>query len=142
MRTFLALDLPDTIRQNVAAITSQLQAHNVSGINWVKPENLHITFQFIGDTQRHDLNDISDIIDEVFSGIYLPLFSLPKLEIIPARSPRIIWISLQTAEKRLFAASRKLRSKLQKLGYKIDNKSLSDLRANSVILFFSNPFSV
>ncbi|MCF7792897.1 MAG: RNA 2',3'-cyclic phosphodiesterase [Candidatus Cloacimonetes bacterium] len=124
MRTFLALDLPDPIRQIISSLSSELQSLNVSGINWVESENLHITFQFIGDTHQHHILEITDFLEDIFSQMQSIHFSEPKLQIIPQRDPRIIWLSLQTNHKKIFQASRKIKEKLLEMGYKLDKKPL------------------
>ena len=124
MRTFLALDLPDQIRAELSNVISLLQSGNISGIKWVAPENLHITFQFIGETHRHDLNEISDVIENVFAEISHISFSSAKIEIVPQRDPKIIWISLQSSETKLITASKRFKKRLSGMGYKLDNKPL------------------
>ncbi len=124
MRTFLALDLPDPVRKEIAGLISDLKSHNVSGVKWVETENLHITFQFMGDTHQHDISEIIDFLTEIF-GIMQPIhFSKPNLQIIPAREPRLIWISLQTNHKQIFSAYKKIKQKLNQMGYKLDKKPL------------------
>ncbi|MDO9576947.1 MAG: RNA 2',3'-cyclic phosphodiesterase [Candidatus Cloacimonadales bacterium] len=124
MRTFFALDLPEDVRRNISLLIENLQNSNVRGINWVAPENLHITFQFIGDTQLHDIPEIGDLLEKEFLALDKISFSNPKLEIIPPREPRIIWISLQTEHKNIFKAARQFKNKLLEMGYEPDKKSL------------------
>ena len=124
MRTFLALDLPDSIRADFSEVISYLKSANINGIKWVAPENLHITFQFIGETHRHDLNEISDVAEELFNKITPITFSSAKIEIVPLKEPRIIWISLQSQETKLVTASKKIKKRLFEMGYKFDKKPL------------------
>jgi len=124
MRTFLALDLPENVRRNISQLIEHLRNSNVSGIKWVTPENLHITFQFIGDTQRHDIPDIDNFLQNIFLDFDVIHFYNLKLEIIPPRNPRIIWISLQTEHKEIFKVSRYFKKKLSELGYNLDSKPL------------------
>lgn len=124
MRTFLALDLPDPIRQSVSKLSSELRSLNVTGIKWVEPKNLHITFQFIGNTHQHHILEIADFLNEIFTQMQSIHFSDPKLQILPDRDPRIVWISLQTNHKKIFQASKKIKEKLLEMGYKLDEKPL------------------
>ena len=124
MRTFLALDLPENIRNNISQLVERLRNSNVSGIKWVALENLHITFQFIGDTQRHDIPDIGNFLENKFLDFEKIHFFNSKLEIIPERSPRIIWISLQTKHKDIYKLSRQFKNELTEMGYNLDNKPL------------------
>jgi RNA 2',3'-cyclic 3'-phosphodiesterase len=124
MRTFLALELPDPIRAELCKVISHLKSGNNSGIKWVASENLHITFQFIGETHRHDLNEISDIMENIFTEISPTTFSNAAIEIVPQRDPKIIWISLQSFETKLITASKQLKKRLSEMGYRLDKKHL------------------
>ena len=54
MRLFVALSLPDEIRERLAHLEDRLP-----GARWVPPENLHVTLRFIGEVdggQAHDID--------------------------------------------------------------------------------------
>ncbi|MCK4313077.1 MAG: RNA 2',3'-cyclic phosphodiesterase, partial [Candidatus Cloacimonetes bacterium] len=87
-------------------------------------ENLHITFQFIGDTREEDISGISEFLTEHFTDLPALKFFSPILEIIPGRNPRIIWISAKTDNKEILTISKKFKLKLRELGYKLDSKPL------------------
>ncbi|MCD6081620.1 RNA 2',3'-cyclic phosphodiesterase, partial [candidate division WOR-3 bacterium] len=44
MRTFIALKLPDPIRERLAGYQKQIQVG--STVRWVAPENIHLTLRF------------------------------------------------------------------------------------------------
>jgi len=55
LRLFLAVDLPSPVRQEVAALRTQ-----VNGARWVKTHQLHITLRFMGQTPDQTLAHIRD----------------------------------------------------------------------------------
>ncbi len=124
MRTFLALELPQAVKKEIAVIIEKFLNSVPNGIKWVREENLHVTFQFIGDTQKEDIPEIIDFLSNAFSQLSPIDFFEPKLEIIPGRNPRIIWISLQTNHKDIFKVSRKFKNKLMEMSYQPDSKPL------------------
>ena len=124
MRTFLALELPENIKNEVAKVIEYFRSLVRDGIRWVAKENLHITFQFIGDTREEDIPEISEFLTEHFIDLTALKFFNPKLEIIPGRNPRIIWLSAQTDDKEIFTMSKKFKLKLKELGYTLDSKPL------------------
>jgi len=124
MRAFIALELPASIREQLTSVSQQLQQYNQKYINWVDPQNLHITFQFLGDIADAHLPDIIQIITEYCADLPPLSFSQPKLQIVPTSKPRIIWINYQSDSAELKKIHRKLNAAIAELGYKLDRKPL------------------
>ncbi len=92
MRLFVALDIPDPIRDAIAAYVDDLR-RAAPDAKWVRPESYHITLKFIGEWRR----DVHEVID-----------ALQKVEAPPAavtirgngffptpRSPRVFWVGIE-----------------------------------------------
>jgi len=124
IRTFFALEIPASLRRELAEIIRVFQTEVPRGIKWVSDENLHITLQFIGDTKEEDLPEIIRFFQNVFSEIGKLEFIKPEIQIISGRFPRIVWVSLKTKNREVAKAVGKIRNKLQELGYKPDSKPL------------------
>ncbi len=124
MRTFIALDLPEATKEDVSGVINNLRSYCPYSVNWVLRENLHITFQFIGDTKEEDLPEIAEFLGTSFSGLPKLLFTNPKLEILPGRDPKIIWIGLENNESIIQKISKRLKNELRKMDYKIDSRRL------------------
>ena len=54
MRLFVALDMPWSIREQLAALSGT----GIPGARWVPPENYHLTLRFIGDIPGHVARDV------------------------------------------------------------------------------------
>lgn len=124
MRTFIALDLPENIREELTNLVSELKVYQKNNINWVAPENLHITFQFLGEVSPAHKEDIVQIISENFSDIGQLEFQQEGLQLKPSAKPHILWVRYQTDNAELITGHRKLRKQIEELGYKIDRKPL------------------
>jgi 2'-5' RNA ligase len=68
MRLFVALELPWTLRERLAALAGV----GLPGARWVPPENYHLTLRFIGETPGHRAEDI----DMALAGLRARRFSL------------------------------------------------------------------
>ena len=134
MRTFLALDLSDEFRAEISSIIDDLRSYTKQEVNWVAPENLHITFQFIGKTQPEDIPEIAHSTSKLFSSLFQPnshnsylkdlSFTNSNLEIHPQNHPKIIWISLKSDDRKIFKINTKLKQMLISKGYLLDSKPL------------------
>ena len=49
LRCFIAIDIPDRIRQETGALTDNLKKYDAD-VKWIPPENLHLTLKFLGST--------------------------------------------------------------------------------------------
>lgn len=67
MRLFVAIPIPDILRQRLLAIST-----GVRGARWVRPEGMHITLFFAGETDREQARDL----DTELEAISLPPFEL------------------------------------------------------------------
>ena len=64
MRTFIAIDLPQPLKENIDQIQTDLKQCDLS-FKWVKAENIHLTLKFLGNIEEKQLDDIKKIITEV-----------------------------------------------------------------------------
>jgi 2'-5' RNA ligase len=60
IRLFVAIDLPDTQRQTLAALTG-----GVPGAKWLGPDQMHLTLRFIGEVDDVMLADIAVALSRV-----------------------------------------------------------------------------
>jgi 2'-5' RNA ligase len=58
MRLFVALDMPWSVREQLAALSGT----GIPGARWVPPENYHLTLRFIGDIPGHIARDVDDAL--------------------------------------------------------------------------------
>ncbi len=108
IRTFIAIEIPGEIRSQIAALQDQLKPLG-GRVSWVKPENIHLTLKFLGDTD-------SALIEEIASQLQQSVVTFAPFEVLVAgvgafpnqTHPRVIWVgaSSQPAEQLKLLASR------------------------------------
>jgi len=64
MRLFVALEIPEAVRENLAAIRENFLSIG-SKLRWVPPENLHVTLKFIGSVPAEKLEAIIEALRRV-----------------------------------------------------------------------------
>ena len=92
IRLFLALDLPDDVRQRLAGI-----CNGVPGVRWVAAQNLHLTLRFIGEVEEPRLPDI----DAALSSVRSPAFemALDRVDIFgDRRRARVLWAGVKPSQ--------------------------------------------
>jgi 2'-5' RNA ligase len=121
MRLFVALTLPDKLRETLAALIRELRQIDRSP-RWIPPENLHITLKFIGEVAPDKLQAIG----ESLAGVKMPLPI--KLEFrgggfFPnARRPSVAWVGID-APASLASLAGEVNQSLACLGIPPEEKS-------------------
>jgi len=67
MRLFVALDIPDAVRRALRELMARLKSE-CAGARWVRPEGMHITLKFLGETDEAKLDSIRAALSTIHSG--------------------------------------------------------------------------
>lgn len=98
MRTFVAIDIPDDIRQKIAAYMEGLRRF-APEVRWVSPESLHVTLKFIGEIPPERAGDVTGALKKI-DGEQFDI-SFRDTGFFPnPRAPRVFWVGV-VADARL-----------------------------------------
>lgn len=102
LRTFVALDLPNALREELGTVLDQCRRIAPSGVNWIAPHNMHLTLLFAGDTPQHQIKHLCEDILQIST--QLPAFEIQILgaELFPAKAPRLLWLKLQCSNPDIY----------------------------------------
>ncbi|MFC1827036.1 RNA 2',3'-cyclic phosphodiesterase [Thermodesulfobacteriota bacterium] len=117
-RLFIAVDLPDTIKENL-----ETMFFGIPGARWVALDQLHLTVRFIGDVDGTLFHDIKNILEEV----NIPPFDLQLKGVghfPPRGAPRVLWVGLDKSEL-LQLLRNKIETTLLKIGLKHEKRKFS-----------------
>jgi 2'-5' RNA ligase len=125
MRTFIAVELPENIKNKIGELQAPLKRTNAF-VSWVKPENIHITLKFLGEVPEEKIN-------EVFSAIEIALKETKKFKInlkgmgaFPDfRRPRVIWVGTGKGGEELLSMANKIEEEMEKIGFPKENRKFS-----------------
>lgn len=119
MRLFVGIDLPDEIRGSISAYMKKLDAA-VPGTKWVKPESLHVTLKFIGNSEK------PDEIKRALARVTGPRFEMRfrGTGFFTPRSPRVFWVGIE-APRELAALACEVESALVPLGIEKEAREYS-----------------
>lgn len=95
IRTFIALPLPETIKNALSEASGILR--KTINARWVKPDAMHLTMKFLGDIDEKNLITIGEGLDSIssqHSAFKMKLFSLGAFPSL--RKARVIWAGVET----------------------------------------------
>jgi 2'-5' RNA ligase len=97
MRLFVAVDPPDVEVARVAALVSRMRASSPPA-GWCRPDNLHVTLKFLGETEAERLEAISGALSVVAAATVPFDLSIGLPGAFPdLRRARVLWLSLDPA---------------------------------------------
>ncbi len=64
MRLFVALDVPEDVREALGKLIAHLEA-KCRGVKWVRPEGMHVTVKFIGHVETESVAPIREALGRV-----------------------------------------------------------------------------
>jgi len=99
VRSFLALALPEAVREACARLVGELRARpGGEGVRWVRPEAYHLTLRFLGNVAVDSLPDLSKCVGEAVAGSAAFEASLGELLAFPdRRRPRVVALAAHPA---------------------------------------------
>lgn len=85
MRLFLAIELPDAVRQKLSRIRDQIRS-SISNASFTRDENLHITLKFLGEVDPNRLDLLVESLEQIRIANAIAIHS-DHLECFPRRGP-------------------------------------------------------
>jgi 2'-5' RNA ligase len=122
LRTFVAVELSPDVRARASDMIRKLSPSGVKA-SWVKPENMHLTLKFLGDTPTSDLAGVCQAVAEAATAV--PSFDIecagagafPSLN-----RPRTLWLGLHDGEGKLQVLHRAVEDALAKVGFRPEHR--------------------
>jgi len=94
VRLFVAFEIPFEIRAQITSLINELRPV-VPGAKWVRPENLHLTLKFIGETETGAVEAIRGVLARVHMQAPLEL-QFKGLGFFPTETkPRVLWMGVE-----------------------------------------------
>ncbi len=122
MRLFVALDIPDEIRQKLRTFMDGVRGF-APDVRFVSPESLHVTLKFIGEQPDDKLGVIKDALATVQAESMDVSFRV--VGFFPtAKSARVFWIGIE-ADARLPRLADEIDKALEPLGIEREQRAFS-----------------
>jgi len=116
MRTFIAIGLPETIRDSLAGTQERLK-NSGADVKWVEPANIHLTLKFLGEADNGKLPEVILILEDVIKDKKVFQVSISSIGSFPRiNSPRVIWVGTDKGSGETKKIAEELEEKLVKIG--------------------------
>ena len=101
MRAFLAVDLDEELRTEIARIQQELRDALSSAnarISWVRPAGMHLTVKFLGEFDQRHVEPLRDDVARILRSRTAVTIPLSRVGAFPRpQAPRTIWLGPQAS---------------------------------------------
>ena len=116
MRVFVAVSLSSEIRERLASLQDRLR-HAQADVSWVRPENIHVTLKFLGETEEKRLPSIRGALAEVSRDGASFSMEVAGAGSFGGRVPRVVWVGVRDGAQPLTELARQVEHNLARLGF-------------------------
>jgi len=122
MRLFVAINLPDDVRQSMWNSAASLREQSFP-VKWVGPDSLHLTVKFLGEVPEQRVNDLSEGLESAAVGT--AHFELPISGFGAFPNPRrasVIWLGCEPVAA-LQQIQQNIEAEMERAGFGRESRS-------------------
>lgn len=117
IRTFIAVELNDPNQKSLELLITTLEQSEVD-VKWIRPPNIHLTLQFLGDVSVEKIAEIKSSLDKTLASFPKFTFVIDHLGAFPSSErPQIIWVGVKEGHRELQELAGCVQTRLQQLGF-------------------------
>jgi len=124
-RLFVAVDLPDDVKQRMQIIREVLQRAGWRG-RWTKPETMHLTLRFFGNRPVESVRNLADELrSSVANEVTFKLRTGVMGAFPNARRPRVIWLGVGDPSGMLSRIASAIEQRSREMGLEPEERPFS-----------------
>jgi RNA 2',3'-cyclic 3'-phosphodiesterase len=126
LRLFIAVELPEDLLTALQALQRDLRGSGLNDLRWVRPDGIHLTLKFLGETPAHRVEAIQEAMDRAVTGVPPHSLSLGALGSFGSRrSPRVLWVGLEGDVETLARLQQQVEREMERLGFEPEARKFS-----------------
>ncbi len=137
MRLFIALEtLP--IQDGLFEVENKIKKR-VTGVKWVRKENLHLTLKFLGEVDTQTLQLTKESVEKVCSEEKKFDFSIAHISGFPTKkSSRVIFIGINKGADKIQEVMKKIDEEMNHIGFKREKSYIPHITIGRVKFGYMN----
>ncbi|MFQ6019767.1 MAG: RNA 2',3'-cyclic phosphodiesterase [Dehalococcoidia bacterium] len=125
-RLFVACELSAEIKQALAQMQAELRGCGLHRLRWVRPEGVHLTLKFLGETAAEKVPSIQEAVAAACRDSRSFAFSLGETGTFgDRRGPRVAWVGLSGEVEAIVELQERLESSLARQGFPREERPFS-----------------
>ncbi len=126
MRVFVAVELSDEAKAEIAGLISAINALKVRDARTVRPEGVHLTLKFLGDVDSARVPDIQSAMNASAAGAEPFELALGDTGVFPnPRAARVLWVGVEGDIERLSEMQGRVEENMANLGFRPERRGFN-----------------
>jgi 2'-5' RNA ligase len=128
MRCFIAIDIPEEIRAELAGLQKELAGQvdvRKGDVKWVEPQSVHLTLKFLGEVPDNQIVEVCNIVKDVASRYPAFDFAVREAGSFGGRSARVLWVGAGLECPELLELQQDLEDELADAGWPKEGRQFS-----------------
>jgi RNA 2',3'-cyclic 3'-phosphodiesterase len=118
IRSFISIELPETVKLELAGVESKLKRACSFPVKWVSPDNIHLTLKFLGNIENSKINVIIEAVSDALYNERPFFLNLTGLDVFPnLKNIKVVWVGLGGEINTLKKVQNKIEMRLIPLGF-------------------------
>ncbi len=126
MRTFIAIEIPDEIKAGLTEAQRSLKSSNVVDASWTRPEGIHLTLKFLGETPESKIPYLMNGLRQAAEGIGPFRLEVGGIGTFPnPKNARVVWVGLSGDIEKLSRLQAAVEETISEIGFKRDERAFT-----------------
>jgi 2'-5' RNA ligase len=126
IRSFIAIELPELVKQELITLESVLKKRSPQVVRWVDPQGIHLTLKFLGDVSPDRIDEINMAIDEATQGLSPFRLELQEVGAFPnLNRVNVIWVGAKGELDKLAYLQKQIESNTAQLGFPREERAFT-----------------
>jgi 2'-5' RNA ligase len=122
MRTFIAIEIPNEVKQQMAEVQAGLKKADIDA-SWPRPEGIHLTLKFLGEVPETKIDDIRNALALAVEGMSTFQLEIAGAGAFPnARNARVVWIGVSSEIEKLNRLQAAVEEALVRIGMEREDR--------------------
>jgi 2'-5' RNA ligase len=123
IRCFIAIELPDRIKDGLRQLESSLRTNDPSRGRWVDPGGIHLTLKFLGNVEINKVASITGKMNEAAQATHPFRLGIHGLGAFPnLRKVQVVWVGIKGDLERLQTLQKALEAGMAEIGFPAENR--------------------
>jgi RNA 2',3'-cyclic 3'-phosphodiesterase len=140
IRSFIAIELTQEVKQALAGLQSKLKAASNPQVRWVDSGSIHLTLKFLGDIDSSSTGKIAETLAEATGGTRPFNIAVSGLGVFPnAMRVQVVWVGLTGELDKLNQLQKRIEDGLVPLGFKAEGRTFTPHLTIARVRDFTSP---